>query len=135
VMAERTDETPMSFDDCTEISRIVGALLEVEDPIATAYDLEVCSPGTDRPLTKIEDFKKYCGEEAKIELMIPLSGGRRRMRAIIEAVDGDEIHVALPDAKETHVIAFNNIRSAKLAIGMASPEIRKQPGKKKTAKK
>ncbi|MFN9114128.1 MAG: hypothetical protein ACK5XN_29015, partial [Bacteroidota bacterium] len=60
---------------------------------------------------------------------------RRRMRAIIEAVDGDEIHVALPDAKETHVIAFNNIRSAKLAIGMASPEIRKQPGKKKTAKK
>ncbi|MCE2926555.1 MAG: ribosome maturation factor RimP [Rickettsiales bacterium] len=130
VMAERSDGTPMSFDDCTEISRIAGALLEVEDPITTAYDLEVCSPGTDRPLTKIEDFSKYCGDEAKIELMIPLSGGRRRMRGMIESVKGNEISVALVDAKETVKIDFANIRSAKLLPPTVAPNAKKKLGKK-----
>ncbi len=131
VMAERADAVPMSFDDCTEISRIVGALLEVEDPITSAYDLEVCSPGTDRPLTRLQDFINYAGEEAKIELMIPLPGGRRRMRAVIESVAGDNITLSLLDAKETHTIAFNNIRSAKLAPSMAPAKPSAKPRTKK----
>src|SRR4051812_17473343 len=65
IMAERADEKAMGFDDCAEISRTVSALLDVEDPIQGAYDLEVCSPGIDRPLTRLDDFKRYEGYEAK----------------------------------------------------------------------
>src|SRR5437762_1305523 len=70
VMAERTDAQPMGVEDCTQISRQVSALLDVEDPISGAYDLEVCSPGIDRPLTKLKDFERFVGQEAKVETML-----------------------------------------------------------------
>ena len=57
VMAERKDDAAMTVDDCAEISRAVSALLDVEDPISSAYTLEVSSPGIDRPLTRLEGFR------------------------------------------------------------------------------
>ena len=126
VMAERKDGQNMGFDDCSEISRTVGALLEVEDPIVGAYDLEVCSPGLDRPLTRLGDFEKYKGAEAKIETMIPEAGGRKRFRGI-----KDEM-VQMQTPEEAVEIAFGNIRSARLIpaleIGSAKKE---KPGRKK----
>src|SRR5579875_2947076 len=77
VMAERRDEVPMSVEDCAEISRAVSALLDVADPIAGSYILEVSSPGVDRPLVEKADYDRFAGFEAKIELNEPLAGRRR----------------------------------------------------------
>src|SRR5579872_4119694 len=67
VMAERRDGAAMSVEDCAQISRAASALLDVEDPIPGAYDLEVSSPGIDRPLTRLEHFARFAGFEAKVE--------------------------------------------------------------------
>jgi ribosome maturation factor RimP len=130
VMAERKDDVPMGFDDCTEISRAVGALLDVEDPITTAYDLEVSSPGIDRPLTRLADFSRYRGCEAKIETLIP-QDGRKRFRGILEGVKGEAVLLTLPDVKETVEIGFSNIRQAKLAVSdtLVAPSPKKEKHK------
>src|SRR5690606_5482642 len=72
VMAERLDERAMGFDDCTEICGTISALLDIDDPIQGAIDLEFCSPGLDRPLSKAVDFVKYAGYEVKCETFVPL---------------------------------------------------------------
>jgi ribosome maturation factor RimP len=86
VMAERADEAGMTVDDCADISRAVSALLDVEDPISGAYDLEVSSPGIDRPLTRPRDFDRFAGNEAKIELRHAVDG-QRRFRGVLLGVD------------------------------------------------
>lgn len=77
IMAERDDEAAMAVEDCAEISRTVSALLDVADPIAGAYTLEVSSPGIDRPLVRPEDYERFAGFEAKVELSRPLDGRKR----------------------------------------------------------
>src|SRR5437763_12585344 len=77
VMAERLDDAPMTVADCADISRSLSALLDVEDPIAGAYTLEVSSPGVDRPLVRPEDYDRFAGFDAKIELAEPLDGRKR----------------------------------------------------------
>lgn len=77
VMAERADAAPMSVADCAEISRSISALLDVADPIADAYMLEVSSPGIDRPLVRPEDYDRFVGFAARIELSKPLDGRKR----------------------------------------------------------
>jgi ribosome maturation factor RimP len=113
IMAERTDAQGMSFDDCTAISRTVSALLDVEDPIQTAYDLEVCSPGLDRPLTRAEDFVRFAGLEAKAESWLPIEG-RKRFRGVIRGMQGDVIIMDMPEGEAK--IPFSNIRTAKLVV-------------------
>ena len=88
VMAERIDDLPITHDDCTEISRSVSALLDVADPIAGAYMLEISSPGIDRPLVRAEDYDRFSGFEAKIELAMPLDGRRRFRGRLIGTVGG-----------------------------------------------
>jgi ribosome maturation factor RimP len=112
VMAERADGSGMSLDDCTEISHAVSALLDVEDPIAGAYQLEVCSPGADRPLAEKEDFERFLGAEAKVETVLPLEG-RRRFRGMIEKVENDAVIIRLPEGLVFR-LEFSNIRGAKL---------------------
>jgi ribosome maturation factor RimP len=100
IMAERTDDQAMRVEDCTEISRTVSALLDVADPIAGAYLLEVSSPGIDRPLVRREDFARFAGFEAKVELSAPVDG-RKRFRGRLLGVEGDDVRLlvdALPVA-------------------------------------
>ena len=87
VMAERRDDAPMTVEDCAEISRAVSALLDVADPIAGAYMLEVSSPGIDRPLVRPEDYDRFAGFEARIDLASPLDG-RKRFRGRVLGRDG-----------------------------------------------
>ena len=98
VMAERLDGAAMTVEDCADISRSLSALLDVADPIASAYTLEVSSPGIDRPLLKREDFARFTGFEAKIELSAP-QAGRRRFRGRLLGVDGDAVRI-LADGAE-----------------------------------
>jgi len=107
IMAERTDDQAMRVEDCTEISRTVSALLDVADPIAGAYLLEVSSPGIDRPLVRREDFARFAGFEAKVELNAPVDG-RKRFRGRLLGVEGDDVRLlvdALPVALPIAAVA------------------------------
>jgi len=88
VMAERLDDLPITHDNCAEISRSVSALLDVADPIAGAYTLEISSPGIDRPLVRVEDYDRFSGLEAKIELATPLNGRRRFRGRLVGTAEG-----------------------------------------------
>ena len=118
IMAERGDGT-MNIDGCTELSRALSAVLDVDDPIDAAYDLEVSSPGIDRPLTRPKDFDRYQGFEAKLEAVAPI-GGRRRFKGILEGVEENEVllRVQLEGKSEPEVLgfAFGLLSDAKLVL-------------------
>lgn len=131
IMAERSDGVMMSFDDCADITNAVSALLDVEDPISGAYNLEVCSPGIDRPLTRRDDYSRFAGKEAKIETIIPVDG-RKRFRGIIKGIDGDAISLAGDEGSFS--INFPLIRTAKLVPeDMVRPKPKAKPQKAKKA--
>ena len=112
VMCERPDGS-MTLDDCAEVSRTVSALLDVEDPIPGAYEMEVSSPGIDRLLTRLQDFDRYAGHEAKVELAAALEG-RRRFRGIVKGTNGDDVVIAGDDGDVA--LPFSQIRAAKLVL-------------------
>ncbi len=88
VMAERLDDLPITLDDCTQISHSVSSMLDVADPIAGGYTLEISSPGIDRPLVRKEDYDRFSGCEAKIELAAPVDGRRRFRGRLLGTLEG-----------------------------------------------
>ena len=98
IMAERPDGT-MAVSDCEAVSRAVSPVLDLEDPIAQAYYLEISSPGIDRPLVRASDFDRWAGHDAKIEMAVP-QAGRKRYRGFIRGVEDGAVLVELPDVKE-----------------------------------
>ncbi|WP_159590124.1 ribosome maturation factor RimP [Chelativorans xinjiangense] len=87
IMAERPDGS-MTVEDCEEASRAISPALDVEDPIDSAYQLEISSPGIDRPLVRRTDFEAAVGHLAKIETSV-MVGGRKRFRGqIVACTDG-----------------------------------------------
>jgi ribosome maturation factor RimP len=113
IMAERRDEAAMTVDDCATVSHSVSALLDVADPIASAYTLEVSSPGIDRPLVRREDYARFAGYDAKIELAKPLDG-RRRFQGRLLGVEGDAAKLDLGDAAV--LLPLAEITRAKLVL-------------------
>ena len=113
IMAERRDGAGMTVDDCADISHAVSAVLDVEDPIAGAYTLEVSSPGIDRPLVRQDDFARFAGYEAKIELDGAIDG-RRRFQGRLLGIDEDRVRVALDDGEID--VPFARIHRAKLVL-------------------
>lgn len=113
IMAERSDGKEMTVDDCADISRAVSAILDVEDPIAGAYVLEVSSPGLDRPLTRREDFSRFAGHEAKLELSEAVDG-RKRIRGRLVGLEGENVRIAAEDGE--CLLPLPAIRTAKLVL-------------------
>lgn len=113
VMAERQDDAPMTVDDCADISRSISALLDVADPIAGAYMLEVSSPGIDRPLVRPEDYDRFAGFEARIDLAAP-QDGRKRFRGRL--LGRDEGHVRLAGEAGEVRLPLDAIARAKLVL-------------------
>ena len=113
VMAERKDRAPMHVDDCAEISRTISAVLDVDDPIESAYTLEVSSPGLDRPLTRPADFERFKGYEARIESTRPIEG-RRKFKGRLEGLDGETIRTRCDGAELGVPLAA--VAKAKLVI-------------------
>jgi ribosome maturation factor RimP len=112
VMAER-DDGRMNVEDCATLSRVLLDFLEREDPIEGDFELEVSSPGIDRPLTRLSDFARWSGHEAKIELVAP-QDGRKRFRVMLLGLDGNDVAV---DAEGEHLkIPFRAIAEAKLVL-------------------
>lgn len=89
IMAERSDGT-MSVNDCEAVSKALSPVLDVEDPVAQAYNLEISSPGIDRPLVRRSDFVTWTGHTAKIETAY-LVDGRKRWRGHLIAIEGDNL--------------------------------------------
>lgn len=90
IMAERISDGQMNVDDCGRLSRAVSPLFDLDEPISGEFDLEVSSPGIDRPLMRIEDFERYAGYDAKLETTAMVDG-RRRFKGVIGGVDGEVI--------------------------------------------
>lgn len=85
IMAERPDGT-LTVEDCEKISEALSPVLDVEDPVKQAYRLEISSPGIDRPLMRVSDFRRAVGFEVKIEMNV-LTEGRKRFRGRIDGLD------------------------------------------------
>lgn len=118
IMAERPDGT-MAVSDCETVSRAVSPVLDLEDPISTAYYLEVSSPGIDRPLVRVSDFERWTGHDAKIEVAVPVEG-RKRYRGFLRGVENGELVIELPDVKEgldpIARVPLSNLGEARLVL-------------------
>jgi ribosome maturation factor RimP len=104
-------ERGITLDDCEAVSRQLSSVLDVDDPVAGHYDLEVSSPGLDRLLFKPADFERFKGARAHIRLAEKL-GGRRRFDGILAGVDGS--NVVLDVSGESMTLPFDLIDSARL---------------------
>ena len=103
----------VNLDDCAAISHQISGILDVEEPIPQAYDLEVSSPGIDRPLFKLEDFERYRGRTAKIKLAVALDGRknyRGELQGVTEArsvnieVDGEVYGLPYADIAKANLV-------------------------------
>jgi ribosome maturation factor RimP len=112
VMAERVDGT-MEVEDCARLSRALSAVLDVEDPVEREYVLEVSSPGIDRPLTRLEDFDRWEGHEARLETA-EMIDGRRRFKGILAGTDGTRVLIEVEQG--TIGLEFDWLIDAKLAL-------------------
>lgn len=106
----------ITVDDCGDVSRELGTILDVKNIITHAYNLEVSSPGLDRVLTREYDFLKYKGKKVKIKTKQPISG-RRNFSAVLD--DFKEGMVLLIDSEgKKWEIPFNDIKKAKLEVDL-----------------
>ena len=112
IMAEPKEDREMTVEDCETLSRHVAALLDVDDPITSAYMLEVSSPGIDRPLTRIEDYDRFAGELAKLTLRFMLDG-RKRFNGRLGGRDEDG-KIIIDTAFGKFTFAFDEIDSARI---------------------
>ena len=123
VMAERPDGS-MDVEDCASLSHALLDFIEAEDPIEGEYEIEVSSPGIDRPLTRLMDFARWAGHEAKIELNAPVvsvgesqsdqNKGRKRFRAVLLGLDGTDVMIR---ADNTDIkFPFRSLANAKLVL-------------------
>jgi ribosome maturation factor RimP len=89
-------EKGVNVDDCAEVSRQVGGVMDVEDPISGEYTLEVSSPGVDRLLFKPAQYVGYVGEWIELRLRAPYEG-RRKFKGTLKAIEGEDIVIQVDD--------------------------------------
>jgi ribosome maturation factor RimP len=126
VTIERLSEAPpvdagfgVTIDDCAEFSRDASSALDLIDELDGAYSLEVSSPGLDRPLKSVADFRRFRGQLAKVKLKVPAADGQRLLRGTIDEVSGEDegsLAIAMSVDGKRHDVLFRNIDSAHLAF-------------------
>jgi ribosome maturation factor RimP len=104
-------EQGINVDDCERVSRQISAVLDVEDPVAGKYTLEVSSPGIDRPLFELEHFQRFLGSPVELHLHTALNKQKRFKGVLVEVIGND---IVLAIAGEKLVIALDNIAKAKI---------------------
>ena len=114
IMAERPDTRQLDIADCECISRRLSEVLDAADPIEGSYRLEVSSPGIDRPLTRLKDFRDWAGHEARITLL-EARDGRKQFTGTLGGVDEEQIRVTDKQGGE-HSLPFAEISAAKLLL-------------------
>jgi ribosome maturation factor RimP len=113
IMVEPRTHGPTTVEHCAEVSHAVSALLDVSDPIGGTYQLEVTSPGIDRPLVRRADFERFAGFEARIETAAPIAG-RKRFRGLLAGVFEDQVCLRMPEGEQR--IPYGAVKKAKLVL-------------------
>ena len=113
IMLDRKDGKPIDVEDCASASRASSALLDVEDPIPGTYNLEVSSPGIDRPLTRLGDFARYAGFDARVEMEQAVAG-QRRFSGRLLGIEGVEIVIETEEGVQK--LPFAQMKKAKLLL-------------------
>lgn len=117
VMIERLDEQPINVDDCANVSRTLSVHLNVEDPISGSYTLEISSPGLERPITQIKDYKRFLGLEIMVKTILPVEN-RKSFQGFLEAASGEAVslHLKHPlgSGSDRIDIRYGDIRQAHL---------------------
>jgi ribosome maturation factor RimP len=138
IMAERPDGT-MKIEDCEAVSRALSPVLDVADPIEGSYQLEISSPGIDRPLVRRSDFDRYTGYLAQVEMQAPIDG-RRRFRGELTGTDGECARIrwnGAPSDNPEILLRIDDMMEAKLVLSdtLISEALRKskQNQRKETA--
>ena len=98
VMADRSDGSLIAVDDCERISRAIGAVLDVEDPMAGAWSLEVSSAGINRPLTRVKDWNRFAGHLARVDMAVPVADIRRAKLVLTDTLIAASAPPAAPQA-------------------------------------
>jgi ribosome maturation factor RimP len=102
-------EAGVGVEDCSRVSRQVSAMLDVEDPIQGRYNLEVSSPGLDRPLFEIMHYTKQLGKRLKIQMQAPIDNRRKFVGELLR-IEDNNIHLLVDD--EEMVLPFSEIERA-----------------------
>ncbi len=105
----------VGVDDCAQVSKEVGMMLDVENPIPHRFTLEVSSPGLDRPLRKAEDFERFAGSFVRIRLRADRAG-RKKFRGRLEGLDGDRVVIFDEAEGRARTLPLGDIASARLEI-------------------
>lgn len=114
IMAEDPTTGRILLDDCAKLSKALSVVMDVEDPVESAYRLEVSSPGIDRLLTREKDFETYKGYEAKLELSMPIETGQKKFRGVLKEFENNNITIDTEQGE--FVIAFDSLAKAKLVL-------------------
>lgn len=104
-------EEGITVDDCALVSRQISAVMDVEDPVAGHYTLEVSSPGLDRPLFTAEHFEHFAGSKVQVRLASPLNG-RRKFRGMLQGMSGEDVIVVVDD--EEYCLPLASIEQARV---------------------
>ena len=105
-------ENGIQVEDCTAVSRQISAMLDVEDPVPGHFNLEISSPGLDRPLRKAEDFERFSGEMVKIKLSMPTLEGQRNFTGKLLGLKDNDVLIEVDG--ETEYLPFGGIEKARL---------------------
>ncbi len=129
IMADRADGSLISVEDCERISHAVSAVLDVDDPLPGRWILEVSSAGIDRPLTRMKDWNRFSGHQARVELIAPVDG-RKRFTGVVLGAEagsaklrldtGEEVTLALQDIKRAKLVLTDALIEATARIKMAN---------------
>jgi ribosome maturation factor RimP len=125
VMADRADGNLIAVEDCEAISHALGAVLDVEDPLPGAWNLEISSAGIDRPLTRVKDWNRFAGHQARAEVNVPVDG-RKRFSGVVLGADGRLARMRLDDGTEV-ALPLADLRRAKLVLTDALIEATSTP--------
>ncbi len=99
------------IEDCSAVSRQISALIDVEDPVRGQFNLEVSSPGLDRPLRRLQDFQRFLGSMVKLKTVMPLEGQRNFKGRLLEA---SEETVVIEMDNEELSLPMNAIEKARI---------------------
>ena len=129
IMIERTDDAAITVSDCEIVTKLLDPLFSVHDPLPDAYNLEVSSPGLDRPLVTINDFHRFSGNTIKLRLSPPVNG-RRRVEGVLQAISPQhtETITVITGDKQVIEINYQDIQDARIVITdeMIAAELKKR---------
>jgi ribosome maturation factor RimP len=107
-------EDSVSIEDCEQVNREIGTILDVEDPLPFAYTLEVSSPGLDRPLRTMGDYQRFAGRLAKVVVSEPVDN-QKAFEGHLRGVDNDVVLLEAPNGR-THRLPIRLITRGRLEV-------------------